>query len=226
MTLYKYTTLIISVTFLLFLTNCSNIGKNEEGLIEYDIVYLSNQTSVPTYLLPKTLKLKFKGYRNITSIEGFMGQFSITNIADNKDKTNTTLLKIIENKFVSTEKNIYPCFFDGLQGLKIKITSDKKVLAGLECQKAIGYLPSATISKFDIYFTKNIKISNPNKINPYKDIDGVLMQFNIRLQNIEMQLVARKHTKTSIPESDFSVPEHFKKIGNKKLTELVGQLLE
>ena len=224
--MHKYTRLIFLVPILLLVASCSNIGKNEEGLIEYDIVYLSNQTSVPTYLLPKTLKLKFKGSRNITSIEGFMGQFSITNIADNKRNTNTTLLKIIDNKFVSTEKDIYPCFFEGLQGLKIKITNEKKVLAGLECQKAVAVLPGAQISKFEIYFTKAIRISEPNKINPYNEIDGVLMQFNIRLQNIEMQLVARKHTKTSIPESDFSVPEHFKKIGNKKLTELVGQLLE
>ncbi len=206
--------------------SCSRIGKNEEGMIEYDIVYLSNQTSVPTYLLPKTLTLKFKGNRNITSISGFMGQFSITNIADNKKGTNTTLLKIIDNKFVSYENDAYPCFYDGLSNLKITKGTKTKKLAGIECLEAIAYYGSKPNDFFEVYYTTSISIENPNKINPYKEIDGVLMQFNIRLQNIEMQLIARKHVKERVLESDFEVPEKYKNIGNKKLTELVGQLLE
>lgn len=217
---------IILVTFSMLIASCSHIGKNEEGIIEYNIEYISNQTSVPTYLMPKTLTLKYKGNRNITSIEGFMGQFTITNIADNKKQTNTTLLKIIDNRFVSSEVNVYPCFYDGLQDLDFVFTEDTLILAGLKSYKVLARFPDQKNETFEVYYTNLIGIEEPNRINPYNKIGGVLTQFNIRLQNIEMKLVAKKHEKRDIPESDFNIPDGYKPISNTKLSELVGQLLE
>ena len=82
-------TILVSI-FFLFLLSCDSIdfSNQPQGVLEYNVVYLSNKSSMPTNLLPKKVILKFKAHKSITTIEGFMGMFSLSNLSDFRKQTN------------------------------------------------------------------------------------------------------------------------------------------
>lgn len=215
--------------FFLILSSCDSIdfSNQPQGMIEYNVTYLSNKSSMPTSLLPKKVILKFRAQKSITTIEGFMGMFSLSNISDFRKHTNTMLLKVMDNKYYyAGEKYDPPFFFDGLKNLEITQTEQTKIIAGLMCKKAIISFADTTQVPFELYYTEQIQIKNANKSNPFSSINGVLMQFNIQISNIEMQLTASKYVVENVSAELFDVPKEYKKVARDKLTNVVAKLLE
>jgi GLPGLI family protein len=213
----------------LFLSACDSIDFSDQpqGIIEYDVVYLSNKSSMPTNLLPKKVTLKFRAHKSITTIEGFMGMFSLSNLSDFRKQTNTTMLKVMDNRFYYPgEKSESPFFFDGLKNIKIVLKSQTKVIAGLNCNKAEVQYLNVKQKPFDIYYTNQIIIKNVNKSTPFSCIDGVLIQFNISISNIEMRLTASKYKPDAVPKELFNVPDNYRKVSQEKLTGVIKKLLE
>lgn len=182
---------------------------------------------MPTNLLPKKVTLKFRGHKGITTIEGFMGMFSLSNLSDFRKQTNSMILKVMDNKYYYPgKKNEAPFFFDGLKNVKVSITNETKVLAGFKCRKALTSYTSGSHVSFDVYYTDELKIKNTNKSGPFADLDGVLMQFNINISNIEMQLTASKYKPDAVPKDIFEIPQEYKKVSRDKLVGVLAKLLE
>ncbi len=224
-----FTRLILILIVPTFFFSCGrfDFSHQPQGIIEYEVEYLSNRSSMPTNLLPKKIILKFRSNKSITTIEGFMGMFSLSNIYDFRKHSNITLLKIMDNKYYCiAEKNEAPFFFDSLTNISIQFTSDTAILAGLPCQKAIVTYKADSLRSFDVYYTKAIELEEPNKSTPFYEIDGILMAFNIRLNNIEMRVKATKYKKTNIELSVFEVPDNYKRISRKKMGSVINKLLE
>ena len=221
--------LTLIVLFFLLLSSCSTIDFSDQpqGIIEYDVSYISNKSSMPTNLLPRKVILKFRAYKSITSINGFMGMFSLRNISDAKKNTNTMMLKVMDNKyFFSGEKNDPPFFFDGLKNIKITKVNGNEIIAGLQCHKAIVSFSDKSNEPFEILYTNEIKIKKPNKATPFNSIDGVLMQFNIQLSNIQMKLTASKYLKDQVSSDLFDIPKEYKSVSRDKLKGVLTKLLE
>lgn len=221
--------LAIVCSFCMFLLACVSTESTDQpqGTIEYDVTYLSNQSSMPTNLLPKKIVLKFKAHKSITTIEGFMGMFSLSNISDFRKNTNTTYLKVVDNKFYYVgEKNEVPFFYDQLNTLNLTFTNETKMLAGMLCKKAIASPQGKEIKDFELYYTQEIILENANKATPFNSIDGLLMQFNIKLNNIEMKLTASKYKPEYFSSDIFDIPKDCKKISRKKMVNILSKLLE
>ena len=221
--------LAIVCSLCIFLMACisSESSDQPQGTIEYEVTYLSNLSSMPTNLLPKKILLKFKSNKSITTIEGFMGMFSLSNICDFRKHTNTLILKVMDNKFVYIgEKYESPFFYDQLGALNITLTNETKIMAGLLCQKALATPQSGKIKPFEIYYTQEISLTNANKSSPFESIDGVLMQFNIKLSTIEMKLAASKYKKEYFSSDLFDIPKECKKISKTKMSNIINKLLE
>jgi GLPGLI family protein len=213
----------------MLLTSCSRLdfSNQPEGIIEYDVTYVTNQSSMPTNLLPRKIILKFKANKNVTSIEGFMGMFSLSNIADLRKHFNVTLLKVMDKKFCYPgERNEAPFFFDNLSNIQISYTDETKIIAGFNCKRAIVSFSDTLHHPFDIYYTHDLPIKDPNKLTPFSSIDGVLMAFNIRLSNIEMRVVASKYKPIKIDNRVFEVPDDYKKVSKRKIVSIMNKLLE
>ena len=214
---------------MLLVTSCvsTDSDNQSQGVIEYDVTYLSNQSSIPTNVLPKKITLKFKQNKSITTIEGFMNMFSMSNVCDFRKHTNTMILKVMDSRYVHYgEKYDPPFFFDSLKDLKIVQTKEFKVIAGLKCKKALVTASSKGVSPFEIYYTQDIKLKEPNKSTPFESIDGVLMQFNIKLSNVEMSLCASKYKKEIVPSEIFDIPDNCKKVTREKFARILTKLLE
>lgn len=215
--------------FVILLTSCDSFDFSDQpqGEINYEVIYLSNKSGMPTNLLPKKVSLKFRANKSITSITGFMGMFSLCNISDFRKHTNTMMLKVMDSKyFYPGEKYAAPFFFDGLSDMNITPTNDTKLLAGFICKKAIVTFTKASQAPFEVFYTDQIKIKNANKASPFKSIDGVLMQFNIRISNIEMKLIANRYKSEPVSEDIFVIPKDYKRVSREKLSGILEKLLE
>ena len=216
---------------LLFIISCqppSEKQKIEEGTIEYEITYIEKNTSnYLSALLPGKMTLKFNSDNCMNEIEGFFSLFSITNYIDSKKHKSTTILKFFSKKYIyEGKKNEYSCCFDDFSGIEIEYVNETKQIAGLECKKAIVHFPNSRKESFVIYYTTDIQIDDPNWANPYQMIDGVLMEFQLKLGSINMKLIAKEVIENKIFDTDFDIPLNNEKISRKKMENILDKLVE
>lgn len=200
----------------------------KEGTIHYDITYFVSDNENPLIaLLPTTMTIKFKNNSSCGQIEGWMGIFKSSYISNFEKKTNSSLLKVMDKKYNFEVKFGEPSFgFDDIPGLKIIPTSDVKVIAGYKCKRAKITIEGAKLDTFSIYYTKDILINNPNWNNPFKSIDGVLMEFQASMRNIRMKCVASKVEGLKVPDSEFQVPAGYKTVNREDMEKVIGELMK
>lgn len=223
--------LIYLVSIILIFYSCKNSffsGKVDEGTIEYDIVYLDDSKSNPLIsLLPTEMTLKFKNNNYITKIEGWMGIFSMAGIYNVTKKTNSAILKIMNEKYHYETTLDGPSFgFDSLPSFKIEQTNETKVIANYTCKKAlIKFEDNSVWKNFEIYYTDDIGLENPNKNNPFSEIKGVILDYRMAFQKIKMSLVAKKVEGIEIPDEEFDIPAGYSKVPKEKMEEVISNLM-
>ena len=101
-------------------------------------------------------------------------------ISDPDKKTLTQLVKLLNKKFslveneadVKKENESYP--------VSITQTKDTKIIAGYNCNKVHVKVNDDSGTEYDVYYTKELNIKNPNFANPFSDLDGVLMEYQMK----------------------------------------------
>lgn len=221
---------ILPGIIILVLTSCQKLfdEENRRGEIEYKITYLENNfDNLSANLMPKKMKLVYNDHLSKNSIESFMGIFVLSSISNTKDATNVTLLKFMDNKFYhETSKNEHACFFYGFNDIEISFTDGTREIAGFKCKKAIAEFPDNDHPGFDIYYTEEIPIKNPNKNTPFEKIDGVLMEFQMKMDGLEMKLTADSYNAHEIPDEEFDIPTQYHPISKDKMQEIIAALLQ
>lgn len=199
----------------------------EQGTIIYSINYL--EKTVGNYsegILPHRMEYHFKDGLVKNSIEGALGFFSLVNIADLDEMTNTTLLKFIDKKYVYKGKRKEPpCCFMDLDEMEIKFTDSTKRIINYTCNEAIVSFPGTGRQSFPIYYTNEINFEKPNAISPYKEIPGILMEFHATLGGTSVVVVAEKYIPGKIPDKEFSLPRNYKEINKNELEDIMIALL-
>ena len=206
--------LLFSVTVLMFsfwsctFTTQSKEASDTEGVIEYNIKYLDdpNEYAIITFL-PNTMTYAFKGNKSVQKVEGWGGVFKMIGIADSKKGTVIALMKIIADKYMQkskiTENSIG---YDPIDSLKITYTGDTKKIAGYVCKEAVA---EADGQKYTLYYTNDIAIKNPNWNTPFKNIDGVLLEYQIKLFGINTRITATKVENVPVEDDVFDIPEGY-----------------
>lgn len=223
--------LIYVISTILMFYSCKNSffsGKIDEGTIQYDIVYLDDSKSNPLIsLLPTELTLKFKKNNYITKIEGWMGIFSMAGIYNVTKKTNSALLKIMNEKYhYETDLNGPSFGFDSMPVFKIVETKEAKVIANYNCKKVLIKFDDNSVWKdFEIYYTDEIDLENPNKNNPFSEIKGVILDYRMSFQKIKMSLIATKVESVEVPDEEFDIPAGYSKVPKEKMEEVIGNLM-
>lgn len=209
--------------------SCKELQRKDrikEGFIEYNIDYLDDTLdSFMIGLLPKKMVIKFKDNNTINKIEGFSGIVSFTHIQNFKEKKNTTLVKVLNKKYKYVEKiNDSSLFFEELPGMKIEYLNEEKEICGFMSKKAKIILPDSTIEPFFIYYTDDITISNVNAQTPFKSINGVLLEFQVKFYDLNMRLTANKIQDTEISSDHFKIPDDYQNINRKTMVEIIELL--
>jgi len=200
--------------------NYFTTDKISEGEIKYEISYPNSQDNFMTSIMPSEMKLEFKDNNTYAEMSGGLGMFSAAYSTNPTSKTLVQLVKIMNKKFahVFDNKGIKDLFSE-YPKINIEYVNETKEIAGYKCKKAIITIPDENL-KFDVYYTRDIQIKNPNWYMPYREIDGVLMEYQIKKYNIEMKLVAKSVSDVEIKDDVFQVPTDYKKISKQEMDEM------
>ena len=222
------------LVFCLFLVAIHSCKKrpsdtlSEEGTIVYHINYLDETVGgYSTGILPQKMESRFKEGMVKNSIEGALGFFSLINISDLNEMTNTTFVKFIDKKYVYRGKKKEPaCCFAGLEGMDIEFTESTKQILSYTCKEAIVTFPGTNKKSFPIYYTTDINFNKPNALSPFKEIPGILMEFHATLGDANVIMVAEKYVPERIPDKEFIISKHYTEINKNELENILNALLD
>ena len=221
-------TVVCSLIIAVFIADgCKSIFYKDvnEGIIEFDITYPDNEAgNIMAALLPDEMTLKFKDDKTVGTFSAGMGVFKATMISDPKTKTVHQLFKVLKEKYVHEFDSLQiNTLFTELNESKIKFVDETKEIAGYTCKKAIVTFKDNIKEEFSVYYTDDIDIKNSNWFTPFHEIDGVLLEYQVRKYNYEMRLVAKEVKSEEIDDAAFDIPEGYLDVGASEMERILEQ---
>jgi GLPGLI family protein len=226
----KYSNVSLFLVLLVLTSSCSNTEKKDRitsGRIDYMITYLNDDLDNKTMeLLPKKMRLVFNEKQAANNIEGFLGFYKLNAITDFHTRKCSTILKILDKHYMfKGRRDELMCCFDEMADMQINETQETKEIAGFTCKKSIVHIPS-TGESFAIYYTDEIALRHPNSTNPYKKVNGVLMEFELNLLHLRMKFVAEKFHDLNMEGQFSKIPDNMKVISRDQMTQILNKLME
>ena len=205
--------------------NIAFSSSKSEGVITYKLEYLDDNDIIT--LLPTEMTIAFKHNNMHQKVVGWSNIFSLEGIRNVKDKTSSAFFKVLGKRFVFTEHELKQVVFgyDPYDGMKLVPTNETKEIAGYKCKKVKVTFPEKNFEDFDIYYTNEIKIDKPNWNNPFYQIDGVLMEYQIVMFGIRTKIVADSVAFIKVDDSEFEVPVDYKEVTKEAMEEEINKLL-
>ena len=202
-------------------SGCGNTDEKfvSEGVITYDAAVV-DQSNPMAGMAPSKMTITFKNNKSAAEMSAGMGLFSTTFISDPETKTLTQLVKLLNKKFslvqnqvdIQKENDEYP--------VEVTELKETKMIAGYNCNKAHVKVKDDDSTEYDIYYTKDLNIQNPNFANPFHMIDGVLMEYQMKKFGLEMKFTAKTIAKDDVDDAIFELPADYKKISAQEMKEL------
>ena len=195
----------------------------EAHYLKYRVSYLEERAGrIPTGILPDHMDTYYTRYFVLSRIEGFLNQFSLTQIADLKQKKVTTLLNYFGHKI----------YYEGREGeppagivepgqLHCKFTGDTLTIAGLKSERIEV---DTGAEKFDIYCTRDFNARKPNMATPYQCVDHALSDFRIQLSLLKMRLTCLEYMTKTVQSEIFSIPEDYSPVTRQAMEEIINSL--
>lgn len=223
-------TMLRVLLFLFLLAGCIQNKDNrriKHGRIEYFITYSTDSVHQKvTDLLPRRMKLVFNPDSAINIMEGFMGLYKLNSITHFRSKKCSTLLKVPNYAFLYAGKRGEPmCCFDLMDNMIIDYVDEEKEILGFKCKKANISFPDSDY-RFSIYYTHEINIKNPNVTNPYRKIDGVLMEFELNMFFLNMRFTADKFVPLADNETHFHIPKKYITLTREQMCQILARYME
>lgn len=195
--------------FLLFIVvalfSCKNkdMRNLSQGEIHFNITYGGPPGSFGPAVLPKNLVVSFKKDKVLFDIRA-IGNNGISNLSNPSEDIYDTYLNLIGMKYyyAGIDEEIPPGL-TSMQGMVINETDDTGEIIGFKCRRAEVILPSMPDSVFEIWYTDEINIEHPNSANPFKEIDGVLLNFFFFMGDREFIFEAESIYNKEIPDKVF-----------------------
>lgn len=221
-------TLFITIVFTLLGYSCTKNGGRSlnQGEIHYDVRYEGHVTRMPQELMPKSLVVYFKGDKIMYELISPLGNSGITNLSNPSKEIYDTYLSLFTIKYFYPSKpgEIYPGF-EAMRGIEIKKTSRLEVICGFKCKHAEVTFPVDRSKVYDVWYTDQIPVKNPNASTPFYQIDGVLMSFFFFIGRSEFHFEAQNIYKKEIPDKAFERREKFKKVSKNDLNRFINKMI-
>ncbi len=202
-----------------FVSGCkgSDSDKISEGIITYDLTYPYLKDSFMQGMMPKKLTMEFKNNVYKNSIESAMFGTSLVSFCED-----SSLLFMMH----FGKKYYYAELDAALKDSMISInpvpdivdlkTTDS--LAGFLCHKYMGVFDNLEDGyDGDIYECKDIDIKNSNWCNPFDELEGVLLGYEINQFGLQMRFRATEVKDTIVSDSVFMVPPNYKKVSLERI---------
>jgi hypothetical protein len=99
------------------------------------------------------------------------------------------------------------------------------VICGFNCKNAEVTFLSNREKVYEIWYTNEIKVKNPNTATPFSQIDGVLMSFFFLLGPAELHFDAETVYKKQIPDEAFERREKFVRVSREEIDKFINKMI-
>ena len=185
-----------------------------EGMIEFDVTYPSiNRDDMLAGLMPTSMTTKFKNNQLVVELSAGMGMFKTNFISNSNDYYLINSVKLINKKYATrlNREEVYK-MNEKYKKFYISKLDETKEIAGYKCKKALIVFDDVANESFYVYYTDEIKYKDPNWSNVFKDIDGVLLEYQMERYNILMKFTAKSVTKAKIDDSEFKLSSDYENL--------------
>lgn len=218
---------ILLVLTLVTPLGCSRVADKDfsEGFIEYCIEF-EDTVAVSAFnanMRPNRMVIKFKDNNTINKVEGLSGAFSFAFIQNKMNSKAYTLIKLLNKKLYyeeTLEQDNYPFAYREMPEFSIVKTTDTVEYLGYNCYVARATFIDTINAPFDIYYTNEISIPNPNSNTPFNQIEGVMLKFSTVLFNQRMSVLATSIKSSKISDEEFVISPDHEAIGLDVLNEI------
>ena len=225
---------IVPLSFILILAmviSCQRPSDDQtgiqEGYIEYQLEYQGDSLNHLKHLLPRKMKMYFKENNTRNSIGDVAGVFEFTHIKNQQKGTYTTLVDVFNNQYKYVEENNQASiFFQSRPDIEIQPTDETKTIAGCQSRRYnIQYTgKDGSVKDFPVYATNDIQIKGFTDLTPFQPIDGVLMEFQLKIYDLPVKLTATQVTSEQIDGEKFSVPSGYKQVNKQSMKKIIDLL--
>jgi GLPGLI family protein len=189
--------------------------KDFEGVFNYTIDVSHVDPTTDAMMQGSKLTLYMKG--NMLRSDGFMSGITTTTITNTKKPDDDINLldemgkkyQIVADKMSDSIKAVY-----GKTKTDIDYIDSTKVIAGYTCKKAIVKSHNKTdSSSITVYYTKDLPVYEGTS-NMFKGLKGFPVQYIIKANEmLAFTYTLKSVNKMHVPDSVFTVPAGYKKIG-------------
>ena len=101
-------------------------------------------------------------------------------------------------------------------------TEETRDILGYTCKKAIVKLKDSG-QEMTVYYTDELSTGIENSNNPmFKDIDGMMLEFSMVQNGMDMHFTAVNIEKKKVSDSEFEIPEGYEEITQEELQSRFG----
>jgi hypothetical protein len=220
--------LVIVVLFAMTGYSCKERGGKyiDEGEIHYNINYIGNMGALPREVLPRNMVISFKKDKIVYEMISSFGNSGILNLSNPQENIFDTYFSLFTIKYYYAAEpgELFPGF-EAMKGMLLKKTSKTSVICGYNCKNVEVRLPDEKDKMYEVWYTEEIDIKNPNASNPFFQIDGVLMSFFYKLGPAELHFEAETVYKKEIPDVTFERKAKFVRVSRDQINKFINQMV-
>ncbi|MDP6908648.1 MAG: DUF4412 domain-containing protein [Flavobacteriales bacterium] len=194
-----------------------------EGKIVYSLDYPKfEEDNIFTSMFPQEMSFKFKDNNTKNELKTKMAIFSTSLLANNAEKTVTHLVRIA-NKYsgvVLDSAEIMEEYGRKPDDMVITPTDSVKEICGYTCKHARVTFTNDSTNNFDIFYTTEIGIDEPNWCTPFHELNGVLMEATVNKFNLDMHMIATSVVEEEYTAEEFVVTQEFEPITVQEMADI------
>ena len=181
---------------------------------------------MPKEVLPKNLVVSFKDNKILFEMISPIGNSGILNLANPEKGIYDTYFSLFTIKYYYAAEpgEMYPGF-EAMQGMEMRKTTRTAVICGFNCKNAEVTFPADREKIFDVWYTDEINIKNPNACSPFSEIDGVLMSFFFLIGHSDLRFNAETVYKMDVPDQTFERREKFVRVSKEDIIKFINKML-
>jgi len=224
---YTFIAFCLILIILPGLSSCKELSLKsiDEGEIHYKITFHDRKAILPDELMPNTMVVKFKDDKTIMEITSPIGNNGVFIITEPDKNQIQTFLRVLNMKYYyEGPADEIPPGINPMEGMDIENTLYVSNILNLKCRKAIVRIPEMDFS-YDIWYTEDLGIKKPNFSNPFRDIDGVLINFFFLMGDAMIEFEAEGIYQRPIPDKVFEKGEDFRRIDRKSMDDLIASMM-
>ena len=181
---------------------------------------------MPKEVMPKNLVVAFKHDKILFEMISSFGNSGILNLANPEKGIFDTYFSLFTLKYYYAVQpgEQFPGF-EAMEGIEIRKTTKTAVICGFNCKHAEVTFPPKKDKVYEIWYTNEIDVKNPNTATPFSQIDGVLMSFFFLLGPAELHFNAETVYKKEIPDETFERRDKFTRVSRNEIDKFINKMI-